>query len=124
MAGSSRTSEISRPPGGGHPSGHGHWRCVNNQAGRTGIKPANILVRRSDRQLVLIDFGAAKQAVAEHSRSLAPYTEGYACGNSDCFVRSGPHCAWHTAAPFFTHVRWHTETHSRTAMPILLSRQA
>ena len=45
------------------------------------------------------------------------------CGNSDCFVRSGPHCAWHTADPFFAHVRWHTETHSRTAMPILLARQ-
>ena len=42
------------------------------------IKPSNILVRRSDGQPVLIDFGAAKQAVAEHSRSLAPYTEGYA----------------------------------------------
>ena len=42
------------------------------------IKPANILVRTSDQQPVLIDFGAAKQAVAEHSRSLAPYTEGYA----------------------------------------------
>ena len=42
------------------------------------IKPANILVRKSDQQPVLIDFGAAKQAVAEHSRSLAPYTEGYA----------------------------------------------
>ena len=42
------------------------------------IKPANILVRSSDQRPVLIDFGAAKQAVAEHSRSLAPYTEGYA----------------------------------------------
>ena len=42
------------------------------------IKPANILVRSTDQQPVLIDFGAAKQAVAEHSRSLAPYTEGYA----------------------------------------------
>ena len=42
------------------------------------VKPANILVRRSDQQPVLIDFGAAKQAVAEHSRSFAPYTEGYA----------------------------------------------
>ena len=42
------------------------------------IKPANILVRKSDQRPVLIDFGAAKQAVAEHSRSLAPYTEGYA----------------------------------------------
>ena len=42
------------------------------------IKPANILVRSSDQQPVLVDFGASKQAVAEHSRSLAPYTEGYA----------------------------------------------
>ena len=42
------------------------------------IKPANVLVRSSNQQPVLIDFGAAKQAVAEHSRSLAPYTEGYA----------------------------------------------
>ena len=42
------------------------------------IKPANILVRSTDQHPVLIDFGAAKQAVAEHSRSLAPYTEGYA----------------------------------------------
>ena len=42
------------------------------------IKPANILVRRIDQQPVLIDFGAAKQVVAEHSRSLAPYTEGFA----------------------------------------------
>lgn len=42
------------------------------------IKPANILIRRSDARPVLIDFGAAKQAVAEQSRSMAPYTEGYA----------------------------------------------
>ena len=42
------------------------------------IKPANILIRRSNEQPVLIDFGAAKQVVANRSRSLAPYTEGYA----------------------------------------------
>ena len=42
------------------------------------IKPSNILVRRSDERPVLIDFGAAKQAAAERSKSLAPYTEGYA----------------------------------------------
>ena len=42
------------------------------------IKPGNILVRRSDERPVLIDFGAAKQGVAEHSKSMAPYTEGYA----------------------------------------------
>ena len=42
------------------------------------IKPSDILVRRSDERPVLIDFGSAKQAVAEHSKSMAPYTEGYA----------------------------------------------
>ena len=55
------------------------------------IKPANILVRRSDQQPVLIDFGAAKQAVAEHSRSLAPYTEGYAALEQ---VADGPLGPW------------------------------
>ncbi len=42
------------------------------------IKPSNILVRRSDGRPVLIDFGAAKQQAALHSKSVAPYTEGYA----------------------------------------------
>lgn len=42
------------------------------------IKPANILIRQADQRPVLIDFGAAKQSVAEHTRSFAPYTEGYA----------------------------------------------
>ncbi len=42
------------------------------------IKPGNILVRREDERPVLIDFGAAKQNFAEHSKSLAPFTEGYA----------------------------------------------
>ena len=54
------------------------------------IKPANILVRRSDQQPVLIDFGAAKQAVAEHSRSMAPYTEGYAALEQVADGRLGP----------------------------------
>ena len=42
------------------------------------VKPANILVRREDERPVLIDFGAAKQNFAEHSKSLAPVTAGYA----------------------------------------------
>lgn len=42
------------------------------------VKPANVLIRRADQSPVLVDFGAAKQAVAEHTKSLAPYTEGYA----------------------------------------------
>ena len=49
------------------------------------IKPGNIFVRRPDdiagrpAQPVLIDFGAAKQNyLSHHSRSLAPYTPGYA----------------------------------------------
>ena len=54
------------------------------------IKPANILVRRADQQPVLIDFGAAKQAVAEHSRSLAPYTDGYAALEQVAAGQLGP----------------------------------
>ena len=42
------------------------------------VKPANVIVRRSDERPVLIDFGAAKHFIAEHSSSMAPYTEGYA----------------------------------------------
>ena len=42
------------------------------------IKPSNILIRQRDERPVLIDFGAAKQVVAKHSKSMAPYTEGYA----------------------------------------------
>ena len=42
------------------------------------IKPGNVLIRRGSELPVLIDFGAAKQGLAEHSRSVAPYTPGYA----------------------------------------------
>ncbi len=42
------------------------------------IKPANILIRQADGHPILIDFGAAKQGVAAHTRSFAPYTDGYA----------------------------------------------
>ena len=42
------------------------------------VKPSNILVRRADGRPVLIDFGAAKQVTERHSKSAAPFTEGYA----------------------------------------------
>ena len=42
------------------------------------IKPANILIRREDDHPILIDFGAAKQEFALHSKSLAPFSPGYA----------------------------------------------
>ena len=42
------------------------------------IKPSNILIRRVDGRPVLVDFGASKQVVANQSKSMAPYTEGYA----------------------------------------------
>ena len=42
------------------------------------IKPSNILIRRVDEQPVLIDFGASKQIVANHTKSSAPFTPGYA----------------------------------------------
>ena len=42
------------------------------------IKPSNILIRRSNEQPVIIDFGAAKQRSLGATKSMAPYTEGYA----------------------------------------------
>ncbi len=42
------------------------------------IKPSNVLIRREDERPVLIDFGAAKQEFAKYSKSLAPYSPGYA----------------------------------------------
>lgn len=42
------------------------------------IKPSNILIRRSDGLPILIDFGAAKQETAGLTKSMAPYTDGYA----------------------------------------------
>ena len=42
------------------------------------IKPSNILIRRVDERPMLIDFGAAKQKVADYTKSLAPYTDGFA----------------------------------------------
>ncbi len=42
------------------------------------IKPSNILVRRDDSAPILIDFGAAKHEISKHTKSIAPYTDGYA----------------------------------------------
>ena len=42
------------------------------------IKPSNILIRRSDDQPVLIDFGAAKDDFVRYTKSSAPHTQGYA----------------------------------------------
>ena len=42
------------------------------------IKPSNILIRSRDKRPVLIDFGTAKQLVAKQTKSMAPFTEGYA----------------------------------------------
>ena len=42
------------------------------------IKPSNILIRQADNQPMLIDFGAAKQETAGLTKSMAPYTDGYA----------------------------------------------
>ncbi len=58
------------------------------------IKPSNIIIRRTvleeSWRPALIDFGAAKQAVAEHSRSFAPYTAGYAAIEQVVEGRLGP----------------------------------
>ena len=42
------------------------------------IKPSNILIRRTDRTPILIDFGAAKHEISRHTKSFAPYSDGYA----------------------------------------------
>ena len=42
------------------------------------IKPSNVLVRYSDSAPVLIDFGAAKHEISRHTKSFAPYSDGYA----------------------------------------------
>ena len=42
------------------------------------VKPSNILIRRTDNQPVLIDFGTAKQEASGVTKSMAPYTDGYA----------------------------------------------
>ncbi len=42
------------------------------------IKPSNILTRRADSAPILIDFGAAKHEVSKHTKSFAPYSDGYA----------------------------------------------
>lgn len=42
------------------------------------IKPGNIFVRRADEQPLLLDFGAAKQNYAEHTKSQSAFTPGYA----------------------------------------------
>ena len=54
------------------------------------LKPSNILVRRSHGRPVLIDFGAAKQGAAVHSKSAAPFTEGYAALEQVSEGRLGP----------------------------------
>ena len=42
------------------------------------IKPSNILIRKAGGRPVLIDFGAAKQNAALQTKSLAPFSPGYA----------------------------------------------
>jgi len=42
------------------------------------IKPSNILIQRKDDSPVLIDFGAAKHEITRHTKSFAPYSDGYA----------------------------------------------
>ena len=42
------------------------------------IKPSNILIRRIGRVPILIDFGAAKHEFSRHTKSFAPYSDGYA----------------------------------------------
>ena len=58
------------------------------------IEPGNIIIHRTvseeGQRPVLIDFGAAKQAVGEHSRSFAPYSAGHAAIEQIGEGRLGP----------------------------------
>ena len=54
------------------------------------VKPANILIRRDDQCPVLIDFGAAKHSFADSTKSLAPYTDGYAAQEQVANGKLGP----------------------------------
>ena len=42
------------------------------------IKPSNIMMRRDDQSPILIDFGAVKHEISKHTKSFAPFTDGYA----------------------------------------------
>ena len=61
-----------------HPLLEGLRTVHDSEVYHRDIKPSNILVRREDGVPVLIDFGAAKQVTSLHTKSLAPYTDGYA----------------------------------------------
>lgn len=54
------------------------------------VKPANILIRRDDQSPVLIDFGAAKHSFEDSTKSLAPYTDGYAAQEQVADGKLGP----------------------------------
>ena len=54
------------------------------------IKPSNILIRQDNSRPVLIDFGAAKQTATGITKSIAPYTEGYAAPEQMGEGRIGP----------------------------------
>ncbi len=64
--------ELLRPLLKGLKEVHGSGICHRD------IKPSNILVRRADAAPILIDFGAAKHEISRHTKSFAPYTDGYA----------------------------------------------
>jgi len=53
------------------------------------VKPRN-LYRTHQGQIILLDFGAARQVVSDHSRSLAIYTSGYAAYEQHVQGRQGP----------------------------------
>lgn len=53
-------------------------KAVHEQGFYRDIKPANLYVRKSDHRVLLIDFGAARAAVGQHSRSVTNLiTPGY-----------------------------------------------
>lgn len=61
------------------------------------VKPRN-LYRTRQGQTLLLDFGAARQVVSDHSRSLAIYTSGYAAYEQHVQGRQGPWTDVYSAA--------------------------
>ena len=53
------------------------------------VKPRNLYLTKRD-QLILLDFGAARQVVSDRTRSLAIYTSGYAAYEQQVQGEQGP----------------------------------
>ena len=84
------------------------------------LKPSNVLIRYSTGQPVLIDFGAAKQRVAEQTKSYAPYTPGYAALEQVADGTLGPWTDIYGAGALM----WRMVTQGNPRNPVSVERRA